>query len=278
MQNAVILGSFDGVHLGHKAVIEAAKGYNCIAVIFSLPPKIVSGDAVGLLMSLEEKMQHLKNCGVNEIYVLEFKDIKDMSPQDFLSFLKVSFCPKRMVCGFNYRFGKGALGDINLIREFSKENDIEFLVVDCVEREGIPVSSSVIRSLIKQGDISLANRLLDHDFGFEAKVISGDKRGRTIGFPTINQRFPKELVKPRFGVYISEVFIDGKKYKAITNLGIRPTYKTDGIFCETHIPQFSAEIYGKQVRINLKRFLRDERKFDSLDRLKDAIYEDVLKL
>lgn len=278
MTNAIVLGSFDGVHTGHRAVIDAAKGYNCIAVTFSLPPKSYKSAALRLLMTLEDKKEQLKKCGANEIYVMEFEDVKDTSPEDFLDFLKEKFTPRLIVCGFNYRFGKGASGNTNTIRAFCSKNNIDFTEIPAVEKDGVTVSSSYIRSLISEGDVEAANTLLSQSFGFSAQVINGDHRGRTIGFPTINQTYPADLVNPKFGVYESTVSFDGKTYKAITNLGIRPTYLNDTVTCESYIRGFSGDLYGKTVTLRLKRFIRPERKFSSIEELKKAIESDISSL
>ena len=278
MTNAIVLGSFDGVHLGHRAVIDAAEGYNCIAVTFSLPPKSYKSSAPKLLMTLEDKKAQLKKCGANEIYVMDFESVKDTSPEDFLNFLKEKFNPYLIVCGFNYRFGKGASGNTETIKAFCSKNGIEFTEIPEVEKEGVTVSSSYIRSLIADGDVKKANTLLSQDFGFSAEVINGDHRGRTIGFPTINQVYPAALINPKFGVYESTVFFDGKTYKAITNLGVRPTYLNENVTCESYIRGFSGDLYGKTVTLRLKRFLRAERKFSSVEELKKAIESDILSL
>lgn len=278
MPNGIVLGTFDGVHSGHRAVIDAAKGYNCIAVTFSLPPKGYKSGIPQMIMPLTDKKEQLKKCGANEIYVMEFDAVKDMPPEEFLNFLKEKFNPKLIVCGFNYRFGKGASGDGKLIKDFCLKNGIEFIEVPSVEQDGRVVSSSYIRSLISEGEIEKANGLLSRDFGFSAEVINGDHRGRTIGFPTINQIFPEQLINPMFGVYESEVSFDGKSYKAITNLGVRPTYLNDTVICESYIPEFSGNLYGKVIDLRLKRFLRKEQKFSSLEELKKAIEKDVLSL
>lgn len=275
MPNAIVLGSFDGVHLGHRAVIAAAKGYNCIAVTFSLPPKIFTDNRTQLIMPLDVKCEQLKKCGVDEIYLMEFEKVKDMGPIDFLRFLKGEFSPELIACGFNYRFGRGASGNTELLNEFCLKEGIASAVVPCVEADGNTVSSSYIRSLIAEGNVDKANELLPCNFGFTAEVVNGDHRGRTIGFPTINQNYPKEMVKPKFGVYESRVSFDNKTYPAVTNLGIRPTFRVENAACETYIPGFSGNLYGKQIKLSLKRFLREEHKFTSAEELKNAIENDV---
>lgn len=270
------MGSFDGVHSGHKAVIDAAKGYNCTAVIFSLPPKAFTDSNTRLIMTVDDRCEQLKRFGVNQIYLMDFEKFKDMTCDDFLNFLKENFEPDLIACGFNYRFGKGAMGDIDRLEAFCNTEKIKFIAVDCVKgHSGKTVSSSHIRHLISEGNLEKANAYLPQPFGFSACVIDGDHRGRTIGFPTINQVFPEELIKPKFGVYETVALFDNEAHTAITNFGVRPTYPVNNAFCETHIPDFTGNLYGKTVRISFKKFLRPEQKFDNIQQLKSAIIEDI---
>lgn len=274
MQTAIVLGTFDGLHSGHRAVIEKARGFYTVAVTFDIPPKAFFGYDLGLLMSKEDKAAGLKELGVDRIYSLDLKQVADISPSEFFEDITERFSPTLIVCGFNYRFGKGALGDTNTLYALCKEKNIKLVVVDSVGGEN-PVSSSAIRTLISNGDVKKANEQIFGGFGFSSRVIRGDKRGRVLGFPTVNQKFPDNLVKPKFGVYESRMIIDGRSYKSITNLGIRPTYKTDFIGCETFIGDFEGDVYGKNVTLKLIRFIRPERKFKNSDELERAVKADI---
>ncbi len=278
MKNAVILGTFDGLHLGHRAVIENAKGYNIIAVTFDMPPKKTYDSSVGVLMSTEERFNFLRELGVSQIKSLKFEEVCNIEPCDFLDMIFNEFNPSLFVCGFNYRFGRGAKGNTETLKEYCQAKGIELSVAESVKNNGVTVSSTLIRNHILKGEIEKANKLLYKPFGFTAKVESGDKRGRTLGFPTINQAYPNELQKVRFGVYSSDVFIDGKKYKAISNIGIRPTFKTDSVISETYILRFEGDLYGRALRLEPKEFLREERKFSSKEELKKAVLNDIKKV
>ncbi len=278
MKNAVILGTFDGLHLGHRAVIENAKEYNIIAVTFDMPPKMTFDSSVGILMSSEERYDSLKELGISEIKRLKFEEVCNIEPIDFLDMIFNEFSPSLFVCGFNYRFGKGASGNTETLKEYCQNKGIDLRVAESVKSDGITVSSTLIRDYILKGEIESANRLLYKPFGFEALVINGDKRGRTLGFPTINQAYPKHLQKVRFGVYSSLVFIEGKEYRAVSNIGVRPTFKTDCVISETYILDFSGNLYGKNIRLEPKRFLRDELEFASLEELKKAVLADISKV
>lgn len=279
MKTAVALGTFDGVHKGHLSVINAAvsSGFRPIAVAFPEPPKsIISGDKK-LLMTPYKKKQMLENQGITEVFYLDFLKIRDNSPEEFLRFLKNEFNPAVICYGFNYHFGKNGAGDVGFIAEFCKKNGIEFIKAEPVEKDGITVSSTYIRGLLEEGRVTEANSLLSEPFGFSAQVIHGDKRGRTIGFPTVNQLYPDNLVRVKFGVYKSLVTVSGKTYNSITNIGVRPTFQNGKISAETHIIGFSGDIYGEVAEIKLTDFLREERKFSSLDELKENIILDIEK-
>ena len=276
METALALGTFDGVHQGHRAVLRETSGYNGVAVTFRIPPKIALSLQNALLMTPEDKFSALKECGIKTVDVLDFDRVKDIEPREFLEDLKAKYGFSKVVCGFNYRFGKGAKGDTSLIEAFCKENDIEFSCIEAVNFGGEVISSSNIRKLVEKGDVKAANQFIFGGFGFTSTVISGDRRGRMMGFPTINQEYPLSLCRVRYGVYKSEVIIEGARYKAITNIGLRPTFKTSGISCETHIFDFSKDLYGKSVTLKLVDFLRGEIKFRSIGQLKRQIEQDVL--
>ena len=278
MKNAIALGTFDGVHKGHRAVLDLPPGYRKTAVTFVLPPKAVLTGEKALITTPEDKCRILKSIGIDDILLLEFESVRDMSPQAFLELLKEKYNPELISCGFNYRFGKNGEGDSEAIKEFCKKYGIEFKITSPVTLDGDVISSTFIRSLLKNGEIESANALLSEPFSFEAEVIEGDKRGRTIGFPTVNQKYPDELIKLRFGVYKTKIEVDGNIYFGISDIGIRPTYKSDYVISETYIKDFSGDLYGKKLRITPLKFLRDEKKFSSLEELKKQITIDLNKV
>ncbi len=275
METAIVLGTFDGLHAGHRAVIEKANGFYSVAVTFDIPPKSFFTGEPQLLILPHDRIERLKKLGIDKVDVQCFADVKDIDADTYLKLLKQKYHPKRIVCGFNYHFGKNAKGDTTLIAKFCNENDIEFICVPPVEEREVTISSTYIRKLIQDGNMSDAASMMYGGFSFTAPVLHGDARGRNLGFPTANQEYPKELLRIKFGVYISRVEIDGKCYKAITNVGIRPTYQTDDVGCETFIKDFSGDIYSKQMKTELLQFIRQEKKFSSVDELKNAILNDV---
>lgn len=275
MENAIALGTFDGVHLGHKAVLSLPDNCRKIAVTFKKPPKSVLGRETSLITNFEAKKKILENIGIEKIDVLDFEAIKDMSPIEFLEFLYSKYHPVLISCGFNYKFGKNASGNVDTLAQFCKEKGIILECKEPISFGGSVVSSTAIREMIKNGEIEKANELLSYPFSFEATVLGGDKRGRTIGFPTINQKYPAELVVPKFGVYKTKTVIENKLYESITYIGNRPSFASEYIISETNILDFSGDLYGKEIKIILIKFLREELKFSSVEELKNQINRDL---
>ena len=275
MKRAIALGTFDGVHKGHRAVLNLPDDMQKTAVIFALPPKALLSGEPRSIMTAKDKCAALKKIGIDEIFTLDFDRVKDMPPEDFLVFLKEKFSPALISCGFNYHYGKNAAGNTQMLGDFCKRNGIEFNCHGAVSEDGEPVSSTRIRKYLKNGEIEAANALLTFPFSFTAEVISGDRRGRTIGFPTVNQRYPSELIPIKFGVYKTKIILDGAEYRGITNIGIRPTFKTDYIISETYIIGFSGNLYGKEITTVPTHFVRGEVKFSSVEELKRQIQNDI---
>ncbi len=275
MKTAIVLGTFDGLHAGHRAVIEKATDLFSVAVTFDIPPKSVLTGKPQLLMLPDERERRLKALGINQVDMQQFEKVKNIEAEKYLEILKEKYNPKRIVCGFNYAFGKGARGDKALIADFCQKNDIEFICVPPVMIDDKVVSSTYIRQLIRNGNIEEASSQIYGGFSFAAPIVHGDARGRQLGFPTANQMYPTDLVDLKFGVYTSRVTVNGKQYSAVTNIGIRPTYETKSVGCETYIKDFSGDIYGEKMTTELLRFVREERKFSSIDELKQAILNDV---
>lgn len=276
MSNAIALGTFDGVHLGHRAVLDMPDGFHKTAVIFGEAPKLIISGINDSLMTPEKKVRILHGIGIDDVYMLDFEKVRNETPQEFLAFLKNKFSPALISCGFNYRFGHNGAGDVNTLQRFCDENGIELRCCEPVLSGGVPVSSSLIRDMLKNGDVASANQLMSCGFSYTSEVIHGDRRGRTIGFPTVNQRYPDGLVKLKFGVYSVIVRFEGAEHFGITNIGIRPTYPSDFVISETYIDSFRGDLYGKEIEICPLRFLRGETKFSSIEELKNQISKDIL--
>ena len=278
MKTALALGTFDGLHKGHREVLSLPNGCRKIAVIFPLPPKaLITGKPLALMLP-QDKETALKDLGIDEIFTLDFEKVRAIPPEDFLHFLTDKFSPELISCGFNYRFGKNAAGDKNLLEDFSKARGISLKCSEPVTENGETVSSTEIRHFLQNGETEKANRLLYKPFSYTAEVVSGDRRGRMLGFPTVNQRYPQCLLPPKVGVYVSRVTVDGREYDGITDIGVRPTFKTDYIISETFIKDFSGDIYGDTVTVSPRRFVRGEVKFSSVSELKAQINADLKEL
>ena len=280
-RTAVALGNFDGMHVGHMAVLEAAKSFESegllpVAVLFDEHSlKAITGKAPAMLMTVTERNRIINENGL-EIETLVFNEIRDLSPSDFVEKILVGRLGAAAVCcGYNYRFGKGASGTAQTMSEICGRLGLKCRVSGEVDVDRCAVSSTKIRGFIENGEIEKANKMLGRPFGFSSRVIDGDKRGRVLGFPTINQIMPEELAMPRFGVYQSVVTVNGEKYKGVTNVGRRPTVGTEKILSETHILDFDRDIYGENVDVRLIKFIRPEKKFSSFDELARQIKSDA---
>lgn len=271
------------MHIAHKEVIKSAVNYAkemgviSSVVTFSLPPALVLGYPVSLLSQKELKEECLRDLGIDELIYIDFDDnFSSLAPIDFFNILKDKLGAVSLSCGFNYRFGKNKEGNSQILFELCKENNIRFSSLNPVTADGETVSSSLIRKLITEGNIKKANELLGRPFEIINSVISGNHLGTSLNFPTANQTLPKNFVIPRFGVYITETEIENKSYRSVTNIGNRPTVDGNEVFCETNIFDFSGNIYGKEVKIKYYDFLRDEKKFSSLEELKKQVTLDII--
>lgn len=280
-RTAVALGNFDGMHVGHMAVLEAAKSFESegllpVAVLFDEHSlKAITGKAPAMLMTVTERNRIINENGLR-IETLVFNEIRDLSPSDFVEKILVGRLGAAAVCcGYNYRFGKGASGTAQMMSEICGRLGLKCRVSGEVDVDRCAVSSTKIRGFIENGEIEKANKMLGRPFGFSSRVIDGDKRGRVLGFPTINQIIPEELAMPRFGVYQSVVTVNGEKFKGVTNVGRRPTVGTEKILSETHILDFDRDIYGENVDVRLIKFIRPEKKFSSFDELARQIKSDA---
>lgn len=274
---SIALGSFDGVHIGHRKVLQKAceqKDCTSVAVYFALPPAMAFDDPELITTDCERK-ELFRQLGIETVETLDFCKVKDMSANGFFNYLKDKYSPCLISCGFNYRFGKGASGDTALLQKLCDENKIELSVCEPVTLSGQTVSSSVIREKIKSGDMESVCKMLGNPYSFCGTCNHGEKRGTGMGFPTVNIDFPIQKVSPKPGVYISKLTVDKNTFGAVTNLGSRPTYPCDNPPTETYIINGDVELYGKCVKIELVKFIRPSLKFADQKALSDAIHNDV---
>ncbi len=274
----IALGAFDGLHIGHKAVITSEKTEyeRKIALMFKEHPQVtLSGKNPGILMTPEKEKAVLKSWGIEAEYI-DFNEVSSLSPEDFIDKILVErFNARSLACGYNYRFGKNATGDVATLRFLCAQREIKLTVVDEVDYGGEPVSSTRIRQVISQGDMKSARAMLGRFYSYDFEVKHGDQRGRILGSPTINQFFMKDFCVAEFGVYASVTVIDGKKYPSVTNIGVRPTI--EGVSekrSETNIIGFEGDLYGMHPEVFVIEKIRGELKFNSLDELSEQIAKD----
>ena len=274
----VALGTFDGLHTGHRKVLfsDTTEYDEKIVLMFTEhPQKTLSGRCPAELITPGKRNELLDSCGYTPEF-LDFGEILRLSPEEFIDEILVrKYNATALCCGYNYRFGKGAKGDVGLLKQLCAEREIKLTVCDEVDFEGSPVSSTRIRECIKNGDIRKANEMLGRYFSYDFPVVHGDARGRTLGSPTINQFFSENFAVAEYGVYASFTVINGKKYISVTNIGVRPTIA--GVSekrSETNIVGFDGDLYGKKIEVFLVEKLRGEMAFNSLDELSSRISAD----
>lgn len=276
----VALGTFDGLHMGHKAVITAEKTEyrQKIALMFTRHPLFeLKGENPGRLVTESKQLSVLSQWGITPEYI-DFRHICELSPEDFIDeILMKKYNAKSISCGFNYRFGKNASGDIETLKRLCAEREIKLTIVDAVEYENYPVSSTRIRKALRDGDIRSANAMLGRYFSYDFEVVHGDERGRVLGSPTINQFFGDDFTVPQYGVYASFTQIDEKIYPSVTNIGIRPTIGNSDKRSETNIVGFEGDLYGKHPEVFIVEKIRGEMQFSSLDELSQQIEKDRAK-
>ena len=279
---AIALGLFDGVHLGHRAVLQAAAGqvqHGLCPAAFTFQPGLASfKGAEGFLYPEPQKERILREeCGMAEVYAPDFSDIASLSGEDFVrEILAARMDAAYAVCGRDFRFGRGAACGCAELVQYCTELGIAVEIVGDVESDGGKVSSSRIRTLLEAGDIAAANALLGAPYCIQGEIVHGAHLGHTIGFATINQSFAEGQLVPHFGVYASETKTPAGWLPSITNIGIKPTVGYTGLpLAETHILDFSGDLYGQILEVRLTQFLRAERKFDSLEALVAQLRADM---
>lgn len=285
---SLALGFFDGVHLGHTKVIKSAvdfakrNGIKSAVVTFKEHPCcFFCGIGPKYILTREERLKHIEALGVDYVYLLDFNSkLCMLSAEDYLREVLVgNFSPKSISTGFNHYFGAKKSGNVTLLAEKQVEYGYKYFEIPPQKAFGKTISSTVIRELLSKGQIKNANEMLGYNFSITGEVVKGQQLGRTIGFRTANLIYPNELIDLPFGVYLTVVTLGGKKYQGVTNFGIRPTV-SDSHKCtlETHILDFEKDIYGKYITVEFIKMIRAEKKFKSLNELKNQIIADVLSV
>ncbi|WP_291632610.1 bifunctional riboflavin kinase/FAD synthetase [Clostridium sp.] len=279
----IALGSFDGLHLGHMSLInktvELAKNNSAKSMICTFenhPLSIINQEICPkLIMDNDTKIDLLENTGIDIVNLVSFdKEFMKLTPEEFIKNMVNFYNAEGIVVGFNYRFGYKNLGDVEMLQKYSSILGYKLYVCEAITTNHEIVSSSKIRHLIAEGNITKANELLGRPHTTIGKVIKGKQLGRSIGFPTVNLNYNKKYIIPKGGVYYTVVEYDNHTYKAITNIGYNPTVQGGKLSVETHILNFDKQIYDEVVKIYFINRIRDEVKFDTIDELKKQLLKD----
>lgn len=280
----VALGMFDGVHIGHKALISrAVEEANILRAepavfTFSNHPMDVLGGSVKLLSSMKERNAMIRALGVQELVSEPFTcELAALEPEAFVDLLQARWDVKAVVAGYNYTFGSRGLGTPETLERIGKERGFRVLVVPPVLYEGEPVSSTRVREAVERGDVALAGALLGRMYSLSGRIIRNKRIGRRIGFPTANIEPEERRVLPPDGVYATIAYVRGAAYRAVTNIGTNPTIEDGKLGIETHLLDFDADIYGEVLTVAFHSFLRGEIKFSGVEELKEQIKLDVQK-
>ena len=280
------LGNFDGVHLGHQAVLGCAaeegrgRGRRVVAITFDPHPQAVlrPGSGPKMLTTLDLRREALLRYGVDEMKVVRFdEELSRKSPEEFVKDVLIDGCGAEVVVvGENFRFGYKAAGDVEDLEKFMKEHGGEVRAVRILSNQVVDeVNSTRIRELISTGQVSLAASLLGRPYVLRGEVVEGDRRGRTIGFATANVLPAPGVVVPDRGVYSGFVRLENEHYPACTNVGLAPTFGRGESRIEAHILDFDGDIYGQVVDVSFTHRIRPEKKFSGIEELKAQISQDV---
>ena len=277
-----VLGFFDGVHLGHQALlaecVRMAKAMDCetAAVTFERHPQsLFRPEVPPLLSTLSDRFRLLLRYGIGHVCPFPVtEEVMAKHWQDFLLEL-IESGAVGFVCGDDFRFGRGGAGNAETLREFCRERKLPCVIVPEQTLDGVRISSSYIRRQIESGDMATAVRYLGHGHMLTGTVVTGRRLGRKLGFPTANIELPENVIVPRHGVYACYAYVGQKRYMAVCNVGSRPTVQGHQVRTETGLLDFSGDLYGQSVTLEFLWFLRPERRFESVDVLKEAVLMDA---
>lgn len=279
---SLALGYFDGVHLGHRAVIQSAVNYakenntkSAVITFSDHPCCYFWGVCPKYILTRKEREKRIAELGIDYLYELDFESISGLTAEEYLKDVLVKyFTPLSISTGWNHNFGYKKSGDVKFLNQNAKKYGYKYFEVPPKKVNNTIISSTQIRELLSNGNIEKANIMLGQKFSIEGEVIKGNKIGRTIGFRTANIAYPKELIELPYGVYS----VESTYGKGIANFGIRPTINGSHAVLEVHILNFDKNIYGEKIRIEFNKMLRPEKKFPSLEALKSQINNDIKKI
>ena len=288
---AIALGNFDGIHQGHQVVLQPIIDvvqplqqphiYPSVVSFTPHPREFFSGGKLQLLTPITEKAKQLSSLGIEQLILLRFnRDLAALNPQQFVEQILVEQLKAKIISvGEDFRFGRGREGTGSALKDLASNFGIAVHLNSLHkyqnrDRQTVRVSSSLIRQALKDGEIVTANTMLGRPYCLQGKVVTGQQLGRTIGFPTANLQLPPEKFLPRYGVYAVDTLIDRATVKGVMNIGCRPTVAGEAPSIEVHLLNWSGDLYGKTLKVDLLEFLRPEQKFDSVEALKQQITKD----
>ena len=285
----VTIGTFDGVHLGHQAIFakmrnlaQSVGGQTVVVTFEPHPRQVLNIDSSNLrfLTTPEEKLKKFEEFGIDNVVIINFTKEFSRTPSEVFikDYIIDNIKPAYIVVGYDHHFGKNRMGDFGLLNDMKLKYGFKVERVAAQDVENIAISSTKIRNALAVGNIKSANRLLGYTYSITAEVVVGNKIGRTMGFPTANLELPREYMLINCGgVFACLVDYEGKTYKAMANIGHRPTIgdrTKDQPIIEVNLFDFDGDLYGKQIRVSFIDRIRDEEKFDSLDELKAQLEQD----
>ena len=286
-ETLLTIGVFDGVHAGHRYLLKqlqqqaGEKNFLSGVVTFNPHPQSVlhPDDQLPWLSNLEDRVTTFQQLGINIVAVLRFTPkLARLSAREFMSLLKKYLKMRGIIVGPDFALGRGGEGDISLLRTLGDEMKFTVQVIPPYTINGEVVSSTLIRQALIRGDMRRVEKLMGHHFYLKGKVITSDKRGRLLGFPTANLDITPQQALPDNGIYATITQIDGKQFPSATNIGSRPTFGEGKRMVETHLLDYRGNLYGKEMRVEFVQKLRDEQRFPSSEALKAQIAEDVRKV
>lgn len=279
------IGTFDGVHIGHKKIIDRltssalAEGLKSVVLTFFPHPRMVlqQNSDIKLLNTIEEKQQLLEQIGLDTLIIHPFdKSFSELSAEEFVKNILIEKLNiKKIIIGYDHRFGKNRSAGIEDLVIFGEKYGFEVEQIPAQEIDEVSVSSTKIRKALEEGHIALANSYLGYNYFFNATVIEGRKLGRTIGFPTANLKVSEDYkLIPQIGVYVVEGLLNGQKFKGMMNIGHKPTVDGKNLSIEVHFFDFEQDIYGKSLQISVVERIREEQKFASVEALQKQLEQD----
>lgn len=278
------LGKFDGIHRGHELLMEhladkKEEGLAAVIFTFDIPPrKTFSQEDAKVLTTNEEKMHMFEQLGVDYLVECPFnQEIMRMEAEDFIEKMVRRLHVKCFVVGEDFRFGYQRRGDYKLLQKYAETFQYQVLVIEKIKEDARDISSTFVREEVAKGNMEKANHLLGYRYFVTGKVLYGNQIGNSkLGIPTINQIPPEEKLLPPYGVYVTEVTIGEEKYRGVTNVGCKPTIEgKNPVGVETHLLDFAEEVYGKIVTVEFLTRVREERKFASMEKLKEQMQSDI---